>query len=294
MSLKDGEFSVNINGVKHWVKVEGSKNGTTPLIILHGGPGGNHYVFERTAGHILAQSRTVVYYEQRGCGRSEMPKSNEDYSIELLVKDFVQLKKWLGIDKVDLLGYSFGGELALEMAVVIPEEINQLILSGPSLMNTDIQKLTQFTGFMSIASPSLLNEISALLQGGGELDEIHDRIWELAGPDTVDLLLFEDQVIASKNRLLWEESRLNNTGFMMKALRNHPMEVPLPLRLEQVENQTLIITGVFDRNTGVPLSKLIHSHLSNSRLVVFEKSAHFPDLEETDKFVETVLTFLEA
>jgi proline iminopeptidase len=57
-------------------------------------------------------------------------------------------------------------------------------------------------------------------------------------------------------------------------------------------HKTLIITGVFDRNTGVLISNLIHSQLSNCEMVLFHKSAHFPDLEEADRFNETVLNFL--
>jgi proline iminopeptidase len=292
--LIDGEFNVQLNGIDHWVKIEGSGNGTTPLVVIHGGPGGNHYVFERTAGPLLAQTRTMVYYEQRGCGRSERPESDEDYTIPHLTRDFKELKKWLGTEKVDLLGYSFGAELALEITNVFPEEVNQIILSAPSLMNTDIQKMVQITGFMSVAELSLFNEISKLQQEERSLEEIYDRVWGIVDQNTVDSLLFENKQVANKNRELWEESNLINTGLMMTAIRNNPMEIPLISRLEKIKNHALILTGVFDRNTGVPISKIIHTQLENSNLVLFEKSAHFPDLEETKKFVKIINNFLEC
>jgi proline iminopeptidase len=293
-NLTDGEFIVQLNGIDHWVKIEGSGNGTTPLVVIHGGPGGNHYVFERTAGPLLAQKRTMVYYEQRGCGRSGRPESDEDYTIPDLTHDFKELKKWLGTEKVDLLGYSFGAELALEITNVFPEEINRIILSAPSLMNTDIQKMVQITGFMSVAKLSLFNEISKLQQEGRSLEEIYDKVWGVVDQNTVDSLLFENKQVASKNRELWEESNMINTGLMMNAIRNNPMEVPLITRLEEIKNHALILTGVFDRNTGVPISKIIHTQLKNSNLVLFGKSAHFPDLEETEKFVEVINNFLEC
>ncbi len=294
MNFLNGEFTVNLNGIDHWVKVEGIENRTIPLIIIHGGPGGNHYVFERTAGPLLSQTRTIIYYEQRGCGRSKKPESDEDYTINHLISDFKELKRWLGAEKVDLLGYSFGGELALEISSALPEEINQIILSAPSLMNTDIQKMIQITGFMSIAPPSLYKEISMLHQEGMVLGDIYNNVWELVDPETVDSLLFENKKVAGRNRELWEESNMMNTGLMMNALTNNPLEVPLLFRLEELKNQTIIITGVFDRNTGIPISKIIHKKLRNSSLVLFDKSAHFPDLEETGKFVEVIQNFLEA
>jgi len=120
-SLIDREYKVKLNGITHWIKVAGSKNNTIPLVILHGGPGGNHYVFERTIGPLLSNSRTVIYYEQRGCGRSEKPSDDTKYSIDLLIEYFKSLRKWLEVKKVDLLGYSFGGELALEIAHAAPK-----------------------------------------------------------------------------------------------------------------------------------------------------------------------------
>ncbi|MEI5905970.1 alpha/beta fold hydrolase [Bacillus spongiae] len=294
MNLKDGEFIVSLNGVDHWVKIEGSENETPPLIMIHGGPGGNHYVFERTAGPLLAKARTVVYYEQRGSGRSQKPKSDRDYSINLLVKDFIELKKWLGMEKVDLLGYSFGGELALEISNAIPAEINQLILSAPSLIYSEIDKMVKITGFMSIANTSQSNDIKMLLQEKLDIGEVLTGIWELVGPETVDKLLFENQIIARKNRQLWEESNLINTGKMIEALQSNPVEVPLTKRLNEINHHTLILTGAFDRNTGLPIAKILHTNLKNSSLVVFNKSAHFPDLEETDKFVDVINDFLKA
>ncbi|MCA1054090.1 alpha/beta fold hydrolase [Rossellomorea aquimaris] len=293
-NLKNGEFYIPLNGIRHWIKIEGSEHATIPLVVLHGGPGGNHYVFERTAGPLLAKARTVIYYEQRGCGRSEKPQSDEAYTIPELIDDFIELKEWLGVKKVDLLGYSFGGEFALELASVIPNEINQLVVSGPSLMNDEIQKMVQITGFMTVAKPSIQKEINDLHLDNKSLDEIHGRLWQLADTDTVDALLFENKQIAVQNRKLWEESKLTNTGLMMNALTNHPIEVPLLSRLEKIKNQTLILTGAFDRNTGVPISSIIHRQLENSSLVLFEKSAHFPDLEETEKFVSVIVAFLKC
>jgi proline iminopeptidase len=290
MNLTNGEFSVELNGIHHWVKMEGCENKTVPLVILHGGPGGNHYVFERTAGPLLSKTRTVVYYEQRGCGRTAMPKSENDYSIELLVQDFLELKKWLGTDKVDLLGYSFGGELAIEIAFALPQEINKVILSAPSLMNTEVQKLVQVTGFLSVADKSLYDKIVA--SEGSSVDEIYNRIWNLADKETVDRLLFENQEMARKNRAWWEESKLVNTGLMAKTLQEKQVETPLISRLMDIKNRTLIITGAFDRNTGIPISTIIHRSLPSSSLIVFGKSAHFPDIEETERFVEVINVFL--
>jgi proline iminopeptidase len=125
------------------------------------------------------------------------------------------------------------------------------------------------------------------------IDETYNKIWELVDSKSVDLLLFQNQDIAKKNRKLWEESNLENTGLMVMALQKNPVKTPLFERLIEVNHQSLIITGVFDRNTGIPISTLIHKELRNSEMVLFNNSAHFPDLEEPEKFNSTVQEFLD-
>lgn len=290
--MRDGIYEVEANSIKHWVKVEGAQHGTTPLVILHGGPGGNHYTFEHTTGPLLSNTRTVVYYEQRGCGRSAMPPRDTDYRIEQLVSDFYLIKKWLRYEKVDLLGYSFGGELALELAYSLPKEIGKLVLSGPSLLELKAGKLLQIAGFMSVADIPILKKIDELAIQGCSVLDLYEQVWNLVDYQTVDRLLFQNQEKARLNRFLWEESKLRNTGLMMEVLKNDPREAPLVDRLCQIKQEALIIAGIHDFNTGIPISKIIHRHLQNSRFQPFLQSAHFPDLEEPEKFVQTVQDFL--
>ncbi|MEH7113963.1 alpha/beta fold hydrolase [Neobacillus niacini] len=294
MLMTDGEYRIEINGINHWVKIDGSENETVPLVIIHGGPGGNLYTFERTVGPLLAVKRTIVYYEQRGSGRTEKPSSDQDYSIKFLIEDFKEIKNWLGAEKVDLLGFSFGGELALEISDALPEVIHSIVLSAPSLMNSEINKMVQITGFMSVVNNELYNEIQKIQKEALSIDEIYNKVWSLVDTETVDLLLFENQENAKMNRKLWEESNLVNTGLMYKALQKIPVEKPLVDRLKYIQQRTLIITGVFDRNTGIPVSKIFAREIPNNNWVLFNRSAHFPDLEETNQFVRTVIDFLES
>lgn len=91
--LADGAQLTELNGVRQWVRVAGGAHATVPLVLLHGGPGGHHFVFERTAGPRLEAQRTVVYHEQRGSGRSEAPADPAAYRLPLLVEDLRALVK---------------------------------------------------------------------------------------------------------------------------------------------------------------------------------------------------------
>ncbi|WP_391209698.1 alpha/beta fold hydrolase [Psychrobacillus sp. L4] len=293
MKIENGEYQVVINGILHWIKVEGKENNTIPLIVIHGGPGGNLYTFERTVGPYLAKERTVVYYEQRGCGRSGKPNSDNAYSIHELIDDFTKILRWMGINKVDLLGYSFGGELALEFSYAIPTIMNKLVLSGPSLMALKTQYMVQIAGFVSIADPPLVQKMEEILEEDTSIETKYKKVWGTVDNDTVDRLFFVNQDIARKYRELAKESNLHNTGLMLEALQENPAEIPLYERLQDIPHKTLLITGVHDRNTGIPISNIINRNLANSEWKLFNHSAHFPELEETDKFIREVLNFLK-
>ncbi|WP_391115835.1 alpha/beta fold hydrolase [Psychrobacillus sp. L3] len=293
MKINNGEYRVIINGIHHWVKIEGEENNTIPLIIIHGGPGGNLYTFERTVGSYLSKERTVVYYEQRGCGRSDKPNSDKAYSIHELIDDFKKILQWIDIKKVDLLGYSFGGELALELCYALPTFINKIVLSGPSLMTLKTQYMLQIAGFVSIADTPLVHKIEEILCENTSIVNKYKKVWEIVDNDTVDRLFFVNQDIARKFRKLVKESNLHNTGLMLEALQESPVETPLYERLQSIQHKTLLITGVHDRNTGISISNIINRNLANIEWKLFNHSAHFPELEETNKFVGEVLHFLE-
>lgn len=292
MQLINGEYMQNMNGVVHWIRIDGAENHTTPLVIIHGGPGGNVYAFERTIGPLLSKNRTIIYYEQRGCGRSGSPHSPNALTLKDLIDDFNEIHHWLGVEKVDLFGYSFGGELALEITHAFPNKINKVILSSPSLIGLKNQYLIQIAGFMSIADPTFIPIIEGIFEDQGTLEEKYIRLWQAADTETVDRLFFENQSLAKEYRRLTQDSKLTNTGHMLKVLQNNPPKIPLYERLIEIKHEMLIITGVHDRNSGVPISNQIHRQLKNSNLVLFQNSAHFPYMEEPEAFLEQVNSFL--
>lgn len=294
MKRENGEYKIEINGIIHWIKVEGKEHNTVPLVIIHGGPGGNLYTFERTIGPLLSEDRTIVYYEQRGCGRSKKPVFETAYTFDELIDDFQKIIEWIGSEKVDLLGYSFGGELALEISYAIPKAINKVILSGPSLMALNTQYMIQLIGFMSIADVTLANKIEKIVSENSTIETKYNKVWECVDTNTVDRLLFEDQNIAKMYRQFGQESNLTNSGQMLKALQENPAKIPLINRLKDIHSTALLITGVHDRNTGIPISQIIHRNLPNCEWTLFNRSAHFPELEEPDKFVSEVLNFLKT
>lgn len=290
--MQNGEQHLQLNGVRQWIRVAGGEHRTIPLVILHGGPGGNHFVFERTVGPRLAERRTVIYHEQRGCGRSDAPAQPDDYSIPLLVADLYALIERLGLSQVDLLGYSFGGGLALEYTRAHSERVRRLVLQAPVLRLHEPQIVaSQLAGFRQVAQGELRARIENIPNSAARPEERLEMVWKLVDTETVDRLLFQNPTCAAFNRKLWQQSGLANTGDMHRALNAQP-PTDTEDHLRDIQAPTLVLAGRHDRNVPLSLLQRRAQQLPQARLHIFEQSAHVPDIEETEAYSREVLRFL--
>lgn len=290
--LKDGENFLTINGIEHWVKIKGSTHKTTPIIILHGGPGGNNYNFERTIGPLLEKFATLVYYEQRGCGRTKAPIDTTDYEIPTLISDLDGLREKLDFEKMILLGYSFGAELALRYAQQDPDKVKQLILSSPAELSTS-NKLVQIQGFYSIGNRILREKIEKTIMEPTTIDDKYIKIWGMVSTPVADSFLFINQDVAKKNRKLWRESKLPNKGSRhFREVIFKSSKGDLLKTVHGLEIKCLIISGIHDKNGGLHTGIVLNQILPHSELKLYKNSAHFPDMEESDSFAMDVKSFI--
>jgi proline iminopeptidase len=291
-TLYSGEAQVELNGILHWYKVAGVRHSTTPIVIIHGGPGGNVFNFERTIGPKLEDFATIIYYEQRGCGRSLRPKDPTAYSIPLLISDLDLLRQKLRLAKIIPLGFSFGGELALEYTLASPQQVEKLILQAPSMGQSERTACVQLYGFQSVAQGAMAHKIQEIISGADSLEERLERVWKIVDTETVDRFLFHNRDVARMNRRLWQESGLTNTGEMHKVLAKQPVATPLLERIHAVQVPTLLMIGLYDRNIGIETTRDVTSLIPQARLALFDYSAHFPEMEEPEKYTQTVHRFL--
>ncbi|HKK07545.1 MAG TPA: alpha/beta fold hydrolase [Gemmatimonadota bacterium] len=116
-----------INGTHLWVHAEGAGD---PLVVVHGGP-----VLDQ--GYLvgplrfLARDHRLVFYDQRLSGRSDGTVDSASVTLDTLVADLEALRRQLGLGRIDLLGHSWGGLLAMEYAVAHPEALRSLVLVSP-------------------------------------------------------------------------------------------------------------------------------------------------------------------
>jgi proline iminopeptidase len=127
-----------------FIRSVGNPAASPPLVIVHGGAGYSHdYLtgLDRLAG----PDRRVVYYDQRGCGRSTTP-AGDHWGLDAQVADLEAVRVALGVARLDLLGHSWGGVPAMAYAAAHPDRVAHLVLLG-SLPPAAAQMATVTTGW---------------------------------------------------------------------------------------------------------------------------------------------------
>ncbi len=290
---------VNIKGIDHWVKISGAENKTVPIMVIHGGPGGHNYVFEHTVGARLELDFTVIYYEQRGSGRSASPKDDNDFHFETLLSDLEDLCNILKIDKIIPLGYSFGGEFALRFASKYPHLVDRVIAEAPSnISDIDYTAKIQLQGFIEVANKEeviKLKSVDTRIINGKEL---MSYIWDNTSLETQSRFLFHNEENARRMYKFWEEAwnvlKLTNTGKMADVIfKEQNLENTLVVS-KNIKCNTLIIIGKNDRNCGVELARAYKDLIPKAKLVIVPNAAHFVDFEQEEIFLKEVKNFLNS
>jgi len=98
-----------------------------PIILLHGGPDFDHTYLLPDMDR-LSDSFRLIYYDQRGRGKSVANVQPEDVSLESEMQDLESVRDYFRLESAVVLGHSFGGLLAMEYAIRHPDRVSHLIL----------------------------------------------------------------------------------------------------------------------------------------------------------------------
>jgi pimeloyl-ACP methyl ester carboxylesterase len=114
-----------VNGLRMYYEIHGP-TGQLPLVLLHGGGD----TIETSFSHLLpllARSRQIIAFEQQGCGRTA-DIEDRPFSFEQSADDTAALLKHLNVNRADLLGFSNGGTIALQVAIRNPQLVRRLVV----------------------------------------------------------------------------------------------------------------------------------------------------------------------
>jgi proline iminopeptidase len=292
-SLREG-YILTSDGVHLFYKVVGS--GAETLVAVHGGPGNSLTSIEPDLGP-LAKNRTVIYYDQRGNGRSDLIKDRQKLSISKHIADLEAVRTHFKLDKMTLLGNSWGGLLIGFYAAAHPERVARLIFHCPasptqalmSEMQNEIQRrlnrqyndeqrnrfvtISNFQTWVKATDPRAVCREFALT-----ILAVY-----VFKPESIKLL--KGDVCSGSEDAVRNQQLVNHQIWQALGSWN------LLSSLGAVKAPVLVIHGAADV-IPVKSSEAWASAMPNARLLVIEGAGHIPQIEQPEIFFKAVETFL--
>jgi L-proline amide hydrolase len=282
------------HGLRTWFRVVGSGGAGAPVVVCHGGPGLTHDYLE-PVGDWAGSGRACVFYDQFGSGLSgHLPDAPAGFwTVELFVQELEALVAHLGIaDGYHVLGHSWGGMLALELALRRPPWLRSIVCADTFA-----------------ASAHYVEGVAGLLRGLPEDTRATIEHHERAG--TTDAAEYQDAMRVFYGRHVCRRRPVpDGVVRTMTALGTDPTVYTAMMgpsefnmtgvlrdwdvtdRLATIEVPALLVSGRHDSVTPDAVSQL-HLGLPDSRWELFEESSHMPHLEEPDRFSSVVGAFLD-
>jgi proline iminopeptidase len=264
-----------------YYEVRGAGTGV-PLVIANGGPGFDHmYVHCSAAWDTIARNRRVVFYDQRGNGRSSALKPGQSCTLADQIADLDALRAQLGCERIDLLGHSWGGFLVMAYAARHPERISHLIICDSAAPKWED---TRFL-FKDVFPEGVERQQSvAFAEALGDSGALATDLREYMG-----MLFWSPE---HRDAFLANSASYKYTRAVNAAIDADVRQYDLNPELPKFRFPTLVITGRYDMNVAPSVAWKIHQAIPGSRFEVFERSGHIPYFEEPEAFVRAVEEFL--
>lgn len=267
--------------------------GALPLVVLHGGPGMAHDYVRNLAELADETGRTVVHYDQFGCGRSShRPDAPADYwTPELFVREFGVVVDALGLRRVHLLGQSWGGMLGAEIAVAGHLALASLaICNSPASMELWVQGAARLRAALPAASRDALDRH----ERDGTLDDpeyleatraFYERHVCRVVPTPQDFADSERQMEAEPT--VYHTMNGPNEFHVVGTLRDWTIVDRLPA----VAVPTLVVAGEHDEATPETWAPYVE-RIPGARHHVFPGASHCTHLEQPDPFRSVIAEHL--
>lgn len=249
-------------------------------LVLHGGMGTDHTLM-RTLDPLGARLR-LVHFDQRSTGRSGRPPL-PTLTMAQLADDAAGLAAHLGVERVLVLGHSFGGFVAQEMALRHPDLVAGLVLIGTSagqLGTTDRPDAEQ-----GPPPPAALRVIAAAMMSGPLSDE------RFAAQMAEILPHYMHRFDVTTLAPLMQDAVYDAATF--RATVDLLSTWSAADRLDRVTAPTLLLVGRHDPVCAPPATTRIARRIPGAEVVVFEESGHFPWLDEPTRFYPAMYDWLD-
>ncbi|WP_434509654.1 alpha/beta fold hydrolase [Desulfitobacterium sp. AusDCA] len=263
-SIKTGNFITNYHD-----QGEGF-----PVLLIHGsGPGVSAWANWRLIIPQLAPNRRVIAPDMAGFGYTERQEGDQ-YNMDVWAKQAIDLLDALGIDQTDVVGNSFGGALAIALAIQHPERIRKVVLMGAMGVDFPITKgLDSVWGYQ----PSVENMRNMLN------------------------LFVDNKAIATDDLAKMRYEASIEPGFQesFSAMFPEPRQTSVKAmasledKIPTIKQPTLIVHGREDQVIPIENSYKLINLIDNAQLHIFGHCGHWTQIEKANQFAQLVNNFLD-
>ena len=289
----DQELMVAVPGGRIYVRVNGRLDGPkAPLILVHGGPAGT--LWQMLPALSLATDRGVILYDQLDGGRSEAPGDPANWTVERFAGEIDAIRGALSLDRVHVLGHSWGGQIATHYAAGVPDGLLSVILQGtPSSARRAEASIASLLGQL----PDEMGEVISAHEAAGRFnDPLYQRaaftfyrrhigrtdVNELAAAYMQGLPDDRGQALARA----MNGPAMTRFGGVLENFDDTPF-----LRL--IENPVLLLTGEFDLITPDAVKETLPLLRNGSSLQIAD-AGHMIQFDQPDAWRDAISSFIKA
>ncbi|GEM_PF-678476 len=295
---------IEVPGGKVWYRGYGTDKPGIPVLIAHGGPGYSGYDFENLKA--LADERPVYVWDQLDSGESERPNDPANWTVERYVQEFADVRKGLGLEKVHLIGHSWGGIMLSEYLLthkpegvvsatfaspmlsmrLLQEDIADLI---PRIQEDALEILLRYDSLLSSPTTNWKSEENKKLKD--DFKRIHETI--------ENRYILGDTFFNFMTPAMQRSFDLYNPALEQYFIGNSPVTPKGVLKdydrlndLHQIQVPTLFTGGRNDLMSPRTL-ELLRQEIPDAEIEIFENSAHMPHTTEEALYLARMRRFFQ-
>lgn len=278
-----------------YVRIVGSQYKKTPILFLHGGPGSTHNSFEVLDDFSDYDSRPIIMYDQYGCGLTSLGLENDSslYNKETWVDELIQVREQLKLDKVHIMGHSWGGMLAIiYLCDYNPKGVLSLTLSSTlasaSLWDKETHRLLKY----------LNSEDQAAIKEAERTNDYSSKDFEKANINYMKMFVRNLDEMKEVPECLTREKKTSPSYVTawgpseFKPLGNLKDYEYLD-KLKNIKSKVMILSGSDDESTPIQNKAMYDWMTCDKEWHIIYNARHSTYIEQKEVYEEYLKNFID-
>ncbi|MCR4561935.1 MAG: proline iminopeptidase-family hydrolase [Bacilli bacterium] len=285
------EGYIPFKGYKTYYRIIGSEYKSAPLVFLHGGPGSTHNAQEIFDKYVGTLKRPLIMYDQLGCGKSIIEGSHKELWVaDTWVEELENLRNHLHLDKICLLGHSWGGMLAIiYLCDHHPEGVERVILSS----TLSSSRLWESEAMRLIKELPIKDQVA--INEAIEANDFSSKSFKLAmkhyylrhvSPPKKDLpaCCKRKKPKSEVYETAWGPCEFKPLGTLL--------DYDYTSKLHQISVPILLISGTDDESTPLQNKIMFDEITSEKKWVLLQNARHMTYVDKQDEYISALMDFL--